>query len=271
MARVTLPTAFALATAMAGAAGVPVAAAADKVDALSRARVLYNQREFAAAVSAAEQARLVPASADRADLIAARAYLEHFRESAASDDLTSARERLRRLDPQRLAPGERIEFIVGLGETLFFDGSYGAAADVFESVLARGDALGPGWREPVLEWWATSIDRDAGPRPDLERRTLYLRIRDRMSAELSAQPSSAAAAYWLAAAARGQGNIRAAWDAAQAGWVRAPLATDHGAALRADLDRLVVNAIAPERAKATAQTLDHVRQEWEQFKERWKR
>ena len=270
MARATLPAAITFAIVMAAAAAVPVAGAADQDDPLSRARVLYNQREFAAAIDAAARARSVPARADSADLIAARAYLERFRQSAVPDDLTNARERLRRLDPQRLAPRERVEFIVGLGETLFFDGAYGAAADVFESALAR-DALVPDARELVLEWWATAVDRDARPRAELDRQALYLRIRERMAAELSAQPASAAAAYWLIAAARGQGDIQAAWDAAQAGWVRAPLAADHGAALRTDIDRLVLNAIAPERAKATAQPLDQVQQEWEQFKERWTR
>jgi hypothetical protein len=254
-----------------GAAGVTPSAAADKLDALTRARTLYNQRQFEAAVNAAEQARLVPARADSADLIAARAYLERFRESAASDDLMNARDRLRRLDPQRLVPRERGEFIVGLGETLFFDGSYGAAANVFESVLTRVDGPGADAREHVLDWWASAIDRDARPRTDLERQTLYLRIRDRMLAEVLAQPGNAAASYWLTAAARGQGDLQAAWDAAQAGWVRAPLATDRGATLRADLDRLVLQAIVPERAKAIAQPADQLKLEWEKFKERWKK
>src|SRR4051794_15063657 len=102
----------------------PVAAAAAD-DPLARARVLYNERQFAAAVSAAEEARLTPARADAADLIAARAYLERFRDSAASDDLANARERLRRIVPTRFDPRERIEYIVGLGETLFFDAAYG--------------------------------------------------------------------------------------------------------------------------------------------------
>src|SRR5436309_2954041 len=93
-------------------------AAEDKVDLLVQARLLYNQRKFQEAVSAAEQARLTPARADSADLIAARAYLESFRESGVSDDLTNARERLRRLDPQHFEPPERAEFIVGLGEAL---------------------------------------------------------------------------------------------------------------------------------------------------------
>src|SRR6266487_2477575 len=70
-------------------------------DPLARARLLYNEHQYEAAVNAAEQARLTPARADAADLIAARAYLERFRGSAASDDLANARDRLRRLDPQR--------------------------------------------------------------------------------------------------------------------------------------------------------------------------
>src|SRR4051812_22313684 len=76
-------------------------------DPLTRARLLYNQRQFQEAVTAAEQARLTPARADLADLVAARAYLERFRESSASDDLTNARDRLRRLDPQRFPVRER--------------------------------------------------------------------------------------------------------------------------------------------------------------------
>src|SRR5450755_688823 len=130
-------------------ASVPSRAADDP---LARARALYNQRQFQAAVSAAEQARLTPARADAADLVAARAYLERYRESAASDDLGNARDRLRRLDPARFAPRERVEYVVGLGETLFFDGSFGAAAAVFDSVLLGGDLLTGDARERVLDW-----------------------------------------------------------------------------------------------------------------------
>ena len=90
-----------------------------------------------------------------------------------------------------------------------------------------------------------------------------------MEAELVARPGSAAAAYWVSAAARGQGDLQAAWDAAQAGWVRASMAPDRGTSLRADLDRLVLRGIVPERAKALAQPPDTLRQEWERFKERW--
>ena len=244
--------------------------AADKPDPLSEARLFYNQRQFAAAVGAAERARLTPALADRADLIAARAYLEWFRETTASEDLMNARDRLRRLDPLRFDSRERTEFIVGLGEALYFDQSYGAAADVFETVLDNGDGLTPDAREPVLDWWAIAVDRDAWLRNETGRQAASQRIRGRMREALTAHPGSATAAYWLAAAARGQGDLQAAWDAAEAGWVRASLTVDRGAGLRADLDRLMIVAIVPERARALAQPAEEVRLDWENFKERWK-
>ena len=89
-----------------------------------------------------------------------------------------------------------------------------------------------------------------------------------MQDELGNSPASVAAAYWLAAAARGQGDVQAAWDAAQAAWVRAPLASG-GAALRADLDRLVQRGLVPDRARVLAQPPEALRLEWEHFKERW--
>src|SRR5579884_3130983 len=116
------------------------ASAAGADDPLARARQLYNQQQYEAAVNAAEQARLVPAHADAADLVAARAYLERYRSSQASDDLTNARLRLRRVDPIKFEPRERVEYLVGLGEALYFEGAYGAAADLFDSVL-RGPAV----------------------------------------------------------------------------------------------------------------------------------
>jgi hypothetical protein len=250
--------------------GLP-AHAADPRDLLARARVLYNQRQFEAAVNAAEEARRNLDRADSADLIAARAYLERFRLSGAPDDLMKARERLRRLTPERFSPRERVEFIIGLGQTLYFDDAPGAAAAVFETVLAAQNGLTTHARERVLDWWASALDRDARPRSDLDRQGVYQRVRDRMAAELVTNPASATATYWSSAAARGQGDLHSAWDAAQAGWVRAPLAPDHGAELRGDLDELVQRAIIPERARILAQPPETLRAEWERFKERWKK
>src|SRR5207249_3622857 len=104
---------------------------------------------------------------------------------------------------------------------------------------ARAATMTPDERERALDWWATALDRDARPRTDVDRQAVYRRIRDRMLADLSGTPTSAAAVYWLSAAAHGQGDLQGAWNAAQAGWVRAALAADRGVRLRADLERLV--------------------------------
>src|SRR6202521_2111383 len=248
-----------------------LASAAEPKDPLARARVLYNDRQFDAAVAAAEEGRRVPERADSADLIAARAYLERYRASAVPDDLTRARDRLSRISPGRLSARERTELTIGLGEALFFDDSSGAAAGVFESVLAGGDHLAANARERVLDWWASALDRDARPRSDFERQAVYQKIRDRMQLEIGANPGSSAASYWLSAARWSPGHHQGAAGGAPPGWVRAPMASDRGAALRGDLDRLVQRGFIPERARALAQSPENLQQECEQFKGRWKK
>jgi hypothetical protein len=254
------------------ASAAPAAAQSDPV---ARARMLYNQRKFDAAVEAADEARLITSRADSADLVAARAYLEKYRESAMPDDLVAAGERLRRISAEHLGPRERSELVVGLGEDLYLDRSAGAAAELFDSLLAARpgdeDALDADARERVLDWWASALDREARPRVDSERQVIYARIRERMRAELGAGTSSSAASYWLAAAALAQGDAQAAWNAALAGWVRAPLAPDQGAALRGDLDSLVERGIIPERAKLLEQSVEACKSEWEVFKSKWQK
>jgi tetratricopeptide (TPR) repeat protein len=244
-------------------------AIAQTADLLTEARLLYNRGQFDSALAAAERARAAPALADRADLIAARAYLERFRASATSDDLDHARERLRRIDPRHLDLRERTEFIVGLGEALYFDASYGAAADIFESVLDSDSDLPPDARQHVLDWWATAVDRGVWPQTGSARDAAYDTIRRRMRDELVSRPGSATAVYWMAAAARAEGDVQGAWDAVESGWVRASLATGETMALRSDLDRLMILGIVPERAKALAESPDDLRSEWERFKARW--
>lgn len=248
--------------------GASIVHAAD--DPLFRARQLYNERRFEAAVLAAEEAR-TPERADVVDLIAARAYLERFRESASETDLALARERLRRISPNRLDDAERTEYLVGLGEELYLEGSAGAAASIFGTVFESNGALSAPARERVLDWWASALDHEARPRADLDRQPLYQDIRDRMRDELARNPASTVASYWLAAAASGQGDHQAAWDAALAGWVRAPLADDHGTALRDELDRLVQRMIVPQRARALALSPESLQMEWDVFKARWQR
>src|SRR5581483_2030892 len=235
------------------------AAAAD--DPLARARQLYNDQQYEAAVNAAEQARLSPARAD----------LERYRSSEASDDLTNARIRLRRLDPAKFEPRERVEYLVGLGEALYCDGAFGAAADVFDSVLRGTDVIATDQRERVLDWWADALDHDARPRPDIDRQAVYRRVRARMDEELAMRPGNSAAAYWHAAAARAEGDLQAAWDASEAAWVRSPLASDGGARLRGDIDTLMQRGIIPERAKLTGVPPQRLQADWDQFKDRWQK
>jgi hypothetical protein len=253
---------FLLVASSAGAAG-------DGEEALATARRLYNTREYEGAINAANMARASIEHVDSADLIAARAYLEQYRASGLADHLISGRDRLRRVDPQRLSALERLEWVVGLGEALYFEEFPGAAASVFESVLADGYLLGLEARDRVLDWWASAMDGFGRPRSDLERQSIYQRVRDRMRDEMVLNPTSAAAPYWLAAAAAAQGDWAGAWDGVLAGWVRAPLTSDHGAALRADLDRLTLRAIVPERAKLLARPAEDLLAEWEAFKLRW--
>jgi hypothetical protein len=95
-----------------------------------------------------------------------------------------------------------------------------------------------------------------------------------MEAEQKRDAMSPAACYWLAAAARGSGDLDRAWASAQACWVRSSLALDGGSALREDLDKLVTQAIIPEKsAKGSVrdrrQAAGSLSTEWEAFKRAW--
>jgi hypothetical protein len=98
---------------------------------------------------------------------------------------------------------------------------------------------------------------------------------DRMEQALADDPGSVAANYWLVASARAVGDLDRAWQAAMAAWVRSMLSPDRGGALRADLDRLVLTSIIPERAREVAtsgnerQAADTMVTAWEQFKTDW--
>ena len=109
------------------------------------------------------------------------------------------------------------------------------------------DALTGEARERVLDWWATrDRSRGAAAARDRAAGASTSGFATRMDDELATHPGSAAASYWLAAAARGAGRSQAAWDAAQAGvGARAACRATSGDALRADLDRLVLRGDRP--------------------------
>jgi hypothetical protein len=246
------------------------------VDALATARKLYNQREYDRALEAAREAEANPATASAARLVIGRIRLERYRQTAQRGDLDEARVALRALDARALDDREHVELQVGLAELLYFDDRFGAAAEVLDSVLDSSRMLGAEAHERALDWWASALDRHAQAQPPADRDPIYARTIERMEEELRRDPSSTAAAYWLVAASRGAGDLERAWAAAAAAWVRAVLAPDRGAALRADLDRLVTQALIPDRAaRLTArdrrQAVASMTSEWEEFKANWSR
>lgn len=254
------------------AASAPAAAQAP----LAAARQLYNQGKLDAAVSLAATLRGNPVNANGAGLVLGRAYLERFRLSGDRADLVAARDVLRGLKPADLGPQEQAEYLVGLGESLYLEDSYGAAAEIFVSVLGRTADLGRKGSDRVFDWWAASLDRLAQSGLATDPDALYGEILVRAQAALTETPGLGAPAYWAAVAARSLGDVVQAWDLAVAGWVRAPLTEGAGETLRADLDRLVIQAIIPERARQMASTdkdREHaastLKSAWDDMKRDW--
>ena len=244
-------------------------------DPVAQARVLYNDGQYDQAIAAAKDAQASPSLGNAASLVLGRAHIERFRRTGDAADLIAAREALRSVKTAGLASRDRVELVIGLGEVLYLENSFGAAAQMFETILERAPEVGPGARDRVLDWWATALDREAQERGPAERAAIYGAILSQMRDELRTDPASAVAGYWLAAAWRGLGDLESAWTAAVAAWVRAPIAGERGASLRTDLDRLVSYAIIPERARRQGpgrnvdESVAALTAEWEQIKERW--
>jgi hypothetical protein len=248
--------------------------AAQRAD-LARARSLYNQRQFDAAIEAAAVAQKIPATADAAAVVLARAHLERYRERANPDDLGAARVALGTVRVSNIDARDSIDLLMALGEALFFEDDYGAAASLLESGIDRAVAQSPETGEAMLEWWGSATERHADSLEREARVEAFRRLRDRMARELSRAPSSAAAAYWIVVGTRGAGDAAEAWDSAIAGWVRARLAGARSATLRADLDKLVLEGIIPDRVRTISsdrrsQVESDLRAEWAVVKERWK-
>jgi hypothetical protein len=249
--------------------------ALEPADALADARRLYNLGNYEAAERAAQQAVEQPSSANAARVVLGRIQLERYRAAREESHLTDARTALRAVDPRLLDDRERLEWTIGLAEALYLEDKFGAAAELFAPLIDASAALGPVAHDRVLDWWATALDRRASQSP-ADRAAIYDRIVERMTLELSKDPGSLPAGYWIVAAARGRGDLERAWQAALAGWLRAPLGRDRGSALRGDLDRLVVQAIIPDRIarlglRDSTQALAGMLGEWEAFKATWGR
>jgi hypothetical protein len=255
------------------ALAVPAAARAQRAE-LGKARALYNERQFAGAIESATAARSDPTTADAAAIVLARAHLERYREQADPSDLSAAREALTSVRAAALNARDRVEFLLALGESLFLEDDFGAAAEVFDSGLesARADSE---LFDAMLDWWASAVERLVASMGKDARRETFDRLSDRMSAELARNPGSATASYWLVVALRGGGNPIRAWDAAVAGWARATLMGDRSAAFRSDINRLILDGIIPDRVRTVAADQRpaaeaQLKAEWELVKEKWK-
>jgi len=249
-------------------------AAAEAPDPLLTARRLYNQGQFDQALELAQQAAANPAVVSSARLVMGRARLERYRQSPMPAELDTARAELRAVDPRAIDARERVELQIGFAELLYFEDRYGAAAELLDPVIETSATLAPEAHDRALDWWATALDRQAQSSAPADRGLVHVRIGERMEQELRRDPASVPASYWLAASARGAGDLDRAWSAASAGWIRASFARERGDALRADLDRLVTQAIIPERAarlpqKDRRQAAAAMTADWEAFKKVW--
>ncbi len=252
-------------------AGPALASRAD----LARALALYNERKFDQAIEAATAARKTPDTQDAAAVVLARAHLERYREGVDPADLGAAREALGAVRTGVLEPRVRIEYLLAVGQALFLEDEFGAAAALFASGVAPARDADPALGEAMLDWWGSAMERQADLSAPERRKDLFSALVKDMRLELSRNPESAAASYWVAAGLRGSGDSLAAWEAATAGWVRARLAGSRSAALRADLDKLVLQGIIPDRVRALqaadrAATASQLRADWELVKQRWR-
>jgi hypothetical protein len=172
-------------------------------------------------------------------------------------------------------PRDQVDLIVGLGQSLYLSEIYGAAGELFDTALGRASLLATRDRLLLLDWWATSLDREAQSRPAARRARVFERISTRMNEEIQRDPGSPVANYWLAVSARGAGDIDGAWNSAVAAWVRSTLSPDTTSRLRDDLDRLVTQALIPERSRTVAarepqEAVAALKTEWELIKQQWK-
>lgn len=252
-------------------------------DRLAEARRLYNERRYDEAAKLAGEARAVRELAPEATVVYARALLERYRETSDRAAMDEARQALKLVEIAALRRRDAVEFMIALGQALYLDDQfslgdrYSAAAAQFELALAWADVLDAASRDLLFEWWALSLDQQAQQGPEAGRRSIYARILERAEQEVAAAMTSASAAYWLAAAARGVDDLPRALGAATAAWMRAGSMGAPGAKLRADLDRLMLDVLLPERARQLAPNLDPkpalllLQTQWEDFKKQWGR
>ena len=244
--------------------------AAAEPPALARARALYNAGSYDEAIAAASDVR-APEWLSAAQLVIARSHLDRYRRTSQTEDLVAGRQALVIVSNAALMPRDRVDLLIGLGQSLYFSEEYGAAAGLFDNALMQGFLFDRQDRLLLLDWWANAEDRAAQARIG-DRHASFERLRERMADEVRRDAENPIANYWLVVAARGVGDVQGAWDQAVAAWIRARLIDGGAPDLRADLDRLMTQAVIPERARLQkdADAARTLREAWESIKEQWK-
>jgi hypothetical protein len=243
--------------------------------ALIKAHALYNAGDFEGAIQSVAVLERQPATADQAALLVGRARLEQYRQSSDTAILEAARVALSSVKAAALTSRAQVELLIGMGEVLYYGDVFGGAAAHIDTALGRADLLDDRDRWSLLDWWATSLDRQAQLLPPDRRLPIFDRVAARMELELRQEPGNGPANYWLVVGTRGIGDVVRAWDAAVAGWVRASLHPDSMATVRADIDRLVTEALVVElgRSRGGPEPQDAIaatRADWELVKSQWK-
>ncbi|MEO7192363.1 MAG: hypothetical protein ABI051_15020 [Vicinamibacterales bacterium] len=248
---------------------------------LSQARQAYNDQKYDDAIRLAGEARAARTQPAAATVVLARAHLERYRQSSQPDDLAAARDALKSVEASALDGRDQVELLIAFGVSLYLDDQYtfsdrfSAAAEQFEVALGRASLLDARSRDLLFDWWAGALDRQAQQGPEGGRRVVYQRIIDGAEKELASDHASASASYWLAAGARGIDDLTRASGAAVAAWIRAGSLGTRGAALRVDLDRLMVQVVLPERARELSSNADPraaltlLEAQWRELKEKW--
>ena len=278
---------------LAAVSALPAALEAAESPALARARTLYNAGDYEGAIDAASVSRRDAQWSDASALVIARARLERYRQNMNASELADAREALQAVKVASLTARDQLDLLIGLGQALYLGEVYGPAAELFGTALdkatavekgtalekgtafEKGTVLTPRDHALLLDWWATALDRDAQTRPFDRRPPVYQRIAERMDTELREDPSNGVAGYWQVVAARGAGDLDRAWSAAIAAWVRSTLNPMTMAQLRGDLDRVMEQALIPERARSSpsrdgVDSVEMLRAEWSLVKSNWK-
>lgn len=250
----------------------PAPATAD--DLVTEARMRYNDGQFDDAIALAAEAWRESESPGAA-VVLARSRLERFRVWGDPDDLDVAHGLLRTIDLRELSTAERHEWELGVATSLYWQGDYGPAAEVLDQLLRASSPEGPD-RERLVDWWASAVDQMGHRLGKEERRRIYDRLVRRLESELVQYPDSPSAAYWLVEAVRGAGDTERAWSLGAATWIRAG---QGNAALRIDLDRLMLQGIIPDLAVSriglppedpeTIAVMAQLAIDWEAVKARW--